>query len=335
MASEAPSTTFKDGAWHGMIEPNGPFPPEKGRYHMYIGLFCPFAHRANLIRHLKGLTEIISISVVKPYPKGDEKGWPGWKFPTSDDEYAGATVDDLFHSEYLHDVYFRDKKDYAGRYTVPLVWDTKTNQIVNNESLEILRNWNTGFDTIIPEEFRERDFYPENLRAQIDEIGKWMQDEVNTGVYKAGFASDQETYEKNVVPVFNALNKLEKILSQGKGPYLLGDVLTELDIRLYPTIIRFDTVYVQHFKCNLGTIRNDYPLLNNWLKNLYWNVKGFKESTDFRHIKENYTKSHPLINPLAITPLGPTPDVETGYEADWSKLRKGGVYDQALGLVAP
>jgi len=298
------SSTFKDGAWHGLIEPGGQFPPEKGRYHLYIGrsvffltnsqililnkgLFCPFAHRANLIRHLKGLTDIIDISIVKPYPKGDDKGWPGWKFPTADDPYERATEDKLFGSKYLHEIYFKEKKDYEGRYSVPVLWDKKANQLVNNESLEILRNFNTGFNSILPEEYKNRDYYPEELQKEIDEVGQWMQADLNIGVYKAGFAPNQEIYDRNVVPVFKALNRLEEMLSKKGGPYVLGSELTELDLRLYPTLIRFDTVYVQHFKCNLGTIRHDYPLLNEWMKNLYWNVPGFKETTDFRHIKEN------------------------------------------------
>lgn len=288
-------------------------------------MFCPFAHRANLARHLKGLTGILPISIVKPYPKGDKNGWPGWKFPKTDDEYPHATVDHLFGSEYLHDVYFKADKEYKGRYTVPVLWDKKTNTIVNNESLELLRNFQTAFNSLIPPDKASITFYPEHLQKKIDTIGEWMQRDLNTGVYKAGFADSQEAYDKNIIPVFASLNKLEKILAENGGPYILGKELTEVDMRLYPTIIRFDTVYVQHFKCNLGTIRHDYPLLNNWLKNLYWNVKGFKESTDFKHIKENYTKSHWDINPKAITPMGPFPDVEEGDVEDLSKLKPGGV----------
>ncbi|KAL3422722.1 Glutathione S-transferase omega-like 2-like protein 1 [Phlyctema vagabunda] len=324
MTSEAPGSTYKDGGWHGKIKPDGQFPPEKGRYHIE-GLFCPFAHRANLIRHLKGLTEIIEISIVRPFPKGDDKGWPGWKFPKTDDEYPGSTVDRVFGSEFLHEVYFKDKEDYEGRFSVPLVWDTKNNQIVNNESAEIIRDWNTGFNTILSDEYREKDFYPEHLRKDIDEISAWLTSDLNVGVYKAGFATDQETYEKNLRPVFEALNKLENILAENRGPFILGPQLTELDLRLYPTLIRFDTIYVQHFKCNLGIIRHDYPLLNNWLKNLYWNVPGFQETTDFKHIKEGYSSNHPLINPKSITPKGPIPAIESNYEEDWNRLKAGGV----------
>ncbi|KAK3065704.1 hypothetical protein LTS18_002498, partial [Coniosporium uncinatum] len=302
-----------DDGWHGVISPGSKiFPPEKDRYHLYIGLFCPFAHRANLVRHLKGLDEFIDISIVKPYPKDDgtKPGWPGWRFPKTDDEYPNATVDKLFGSEYLHDVYFKADPEYKGRYSVPLLWDKKTNTIVSNESAELLRWLPDAFGDMVPEDKRALDLYPEQLRSEIDEMSEWMQRDINTGVYKTGFATSQEAYDKNVIPVFGALNKVEKIIEDNGGPYVLGKQFTELDIRLYATIVRFDAVYVQHFKCNLGTIRHDYPVLNAWLRNLYHNVPGFKESTDFKHIKENYTKSHKDINPLAITPRGPYPDVE-------------------------
>lgn len=177
---------------------------------------------------------------------------------------------------------------------MPVLWDKKTNQIVCNESLEILRNLNTGFNSILEDEYKNLNFYPENLAAEIDEMGEWMQNEINTGVYKAGFAPNQETYDKNVVPLFKALNRMEEIIKKNGGPYVLGSDMTELDLRLYPTICRFDAVYVQHFKCNLGTIRHDYPVINAWLKHLYWEVKGFKESTDFKHIKENVRISYIL-----------------------------------------
>ncbi|KAF2019777.1 hypothetical protein BU24DRAFT_365475 [Aaosphaeria arxii CBS 175.79] len=323
MTSEIHKYGTGDG-WHGVIEEGGEFPPEKDRYHLYIGLFCPFAHRANLVRHIKQLTDIISLSVVKPYPKGKD-GWPGWQFPATDDEYPNATVDHLFGSKYLHEVYFKDDKDYKGRYSVPLLWDKKAGRIVNNESAELLRWLPTAFNSILPPEIAKIDLYPSSLRSEIDALTPGLQSDINSGVYKAGFATTQEGYEKGVVPLFAALNKLEALLHKNGGPYVLGSTFTELDIRVYATIIRFDTVYVQHFKTNLGTIRHDYPVLNNWLKNLYWNVKGFKESTDFKHIKENYTKSHFDINPLAITPLGPYPEVEEGYEENWSTLKAGRV----------
>lgn len=175
---------------------------------------------------------------------------------------------------------------------MPVLWDKKTKQIVCNESLEILRNLNTGFDSILDDEYKNLNFYPDNLAAEIDEMGEWIRSDINTGVYKAGFAPNQETYDKNVVPLFKALNRIEEVIQKNGGPYVLGSEMTELDLRLYPTICRFDAVYVQHFKCNLGTIRHDYPVLNAWLKHLYWEVKGFKESTDFKHIKENVRISY-------------------------------------------
>lgn len=277
-------------SWRGVVKNDSQFSPETERYHLYIGLFCPFAHRVNLVRHLKGLQSILPLSIVKPYPKGDDNGWPGWQFPSEpDDLYPGATKDHLFRSKYMHEVYFKADAEYKGRYSVPVLWDTKTGTIVNNESAEMLRWLPNAFDAILPNDGpgAELDLYPEYLRTIIDDISVWMQRDLNSGVYKAGFATTQEAYDENVPNVFAALNKLEKLIHHHAGPYVLGKELTEIDIRAYATIVRFDAVYVQHFKCNLGTIRANYPVIHEWLKNLYWNVKGFRETTDFRHIKEN------------------------------------------------
>jgi putative glutathione S-transferase len=284
-----------DDSWHGVVKSDGQFPPESDRYHLYIGLFCPFAQRVNIVRHLKGLESILKLSIVKPYPKGDDKGWPGWQFPSKpDDLYEEATEDHLFGSKYMHEVYFKADADYKGRYSVPVLWDTKTGTIVNNESAEMLRWLPTAFDAILPKDApgAELDLYPEHLRATIDEISIWMQRDLNSGVYKAGFATTQEAYDQNVPTVFAGLNKLEELIHSNGGPYVLGKDLTEIDVRAYTTVVRFDTVYVQHFKCNLGTIRANYPVIHEWLKNLYWNVKGFRETTDFRHIKENVSQLH-------------------------------------------
>jgi putative glutathione S-transferase len=220
------------------------------------------------------------MSIVRPYPKGE----PGWRF---DETYPNATPDHLFNSRFMHQVYFRDDPAYTGKYSVPLLWDKKTNRIVNNESAEMLRWLPQAFNSIDDEKTKSQDYYPQDLGTQIDEISPWLTSLICSGVYKAGFVSTQEDYEKNVVPLFAALNKLEALLHTNGGPYILGKQLTELDLLAYPTIVRFDTVYVQHFKTNLGMIRHDYPVMNNWLKNLYWSVEGFKESTDFMHIKEN------------------------------------------------
>jgi glutathionyl-hydroquinone reductase len=312
-------------SWHGKVHQDGPFPPEVGRYHLYIGLFCPFAHRVNIVRHLKGLQDILPISVVKPYPKGDEKGWPGWQFLAFDDEYPSATVDHLFGSKYLHEVYFKAEQEYKGRYSVPVLWDQKSQTIVNNESPELMRDLQTAFNHLLSPENAAVSLYPAHLRGKIDEVSEWLQRDLNSGVYKAGFAENQESYDKTVLPVFAALNRLEKMIHSNGGPYILGKELTELDVRTYASVVRFDPVYVQHFKCNLGMIRKDYPQLNNWMKRLYWSVPCFRETTDFKHIKENYTKSHGDINPRAITPMGPWPNIEEGWKDDVTKIAVGGV----------
>lgn len=327
-APELPSAWHSDpeDSFHGKITEEGPFLPESGRYHLYIGLFCPFAHRVNLMRKLKQLDRHaqIDISVVKPYPKGNDKGWPGWQFNVEgEDCYADATVDKLFGSRFLHEIYFKADEKYKGRYSVPVLWDKKLNTIVNNESAELLRDLQTCFDTLLPEPIRQLNLYPQQARAEINRHEKWIQSDLNAGVYKTGFATTQEAYSANIPAVFAALNALEKLTSRNGGPYILGKDMTELDIRAYATVVRFDTVYHQHFKCNLGEIRHCYPVLNNWLKNLYWNHEAFQDTTNFKHIKENYTKSHHDINPRSITPLGPWPDVESGYQEDWSDLPPG------------
>ena len=320
-----------EDSFHGKITSDGTFQPIKSRYHLYIGIFCPFASRANFVRKLKQLDQYagMDVSIVKPYPKGNEKGWPGWRFnhPKEEGEpggiYEGATEDKLFGSRFLHEVYFKAEKDYKGRYSVPVLWDKQLKTIVNNESHELLRDLQTAFNGLLPKEIADITLYPVELQQCVDRIADWMQSDLNTGVYKAGFAPDQETYSSKVPGPFACLNKLESIAYSNGGPYLLGKKMTELDVRAFATLIRFDTVYVQHFKCNLGTIRYNYPVLDNWLKHMYWDHEAFKSTTDFRHIKENYTKSHYDVNPKAITPLGPYPDIEKGYEGDWSKLKPG------------
>lgn len=313
-----------DDSFHGKITADGPFTPDNGRYHLYIGLFCPFAHRPNLVLHLKQINKYadIGVSIVRPYPKGTE----GWRFNVrGEPPYEDATEEPFFGARFLHELYFKADPDYKGKYSVPVLWDKKLNTIVNNESHELLRDLQTSFNTLLPSELANLSLYPEKHRASIDRIEKWMQSDLNTGVYKAGFAPDQTVYEQNLPGPFAALNKLEQLAASTGGSYLLGKEMTELDIRAYATLIRFDTVYVQHFKCNLGILRHDYPVLNNWLKNLYHNHPEFKETTNFRHIKENYTKSHVDINPKMITPVGPWPSVEGGYVEDWSKLKAGRV----------
>ncbi|KAK3071989.1 hypothetical protein LTR53_007619 [Teratosphaeriaceae sp. CCFEE 6253] len=323
--------TGPDDSFHGKITREGPFHPEPNRYHLYIGLFCPFAHRANLIRKLKQLDKYagLDISIVKAYPKddpGQPSGYPGWRFNHADEShYEGATEDKLFGSRFMHELYFRADKAYKGKYSVPVLWDKKLDTIVNNESAELLRDLQTAFNDLLPEDLANLTLYPEELREEIDTIADWMGGNLNAGVYKAGFAPDQATYDKNLPPVFAALNKLERIAKEHGGPFLLGGKMTELDVRAYATIVRFDPVYVQHFKCNLGMIRYSYPVLHNWLKGMYFNHEAYANTTDFRHIKDNYTKSHYDVNPKAITPMGPWPNMVEGYESDWSKIQVGSI----------
>ncbi|CAK7198181.1 S-glutathionyl-(chloro)hydroquinone reductase [Sporothrix eucalyptigena] len=287
-----------------------PFPAEKDRYHLYVSYACPWATRALIGRKLKGLEDIISFSVVHWH-----LGSNGWRFVTAEDtDSPGVNVvpDPLPGHEaftHLREVYMLANPNYTGRITVPVLWDKKTRTIVNNESSEILRMFGTAFDDLVAPQYKKVDLYPEALRKQIDETHEWQYDLINNGVYKSGFATKQEAYERNVVALFEALDRTEKHLSTQKGPYWFGDVMTEVDVRLFVTIIRFDPVYVQHFKCNIRDIRSGYPYIHKWMRNLYWNHPAYKDSTDFMHIKNHYTKSHTQINPFSIAPLGPVPDI--------------------------
>lgn len=317
----------KRGNWEGLLG-SEKFPVEKDRYHLYVAYFCPFAHRVLLTRQLKQLQESLPVDIVKPYPKAGG----GWRFPKADGEYPGSTTDSLFHSAFLHEVYRRDSPEYDGPFSVPMLWDKRTGRIVNNESADIMRQLNTAFNDHLPLDSPQRkfNFYPEDLRPQIDEANSWIVPNLNQGVYKTGFANDQETYDENVEIVFETLQRVSDVIaSHPRTPFFLGKRLTELDIKLYATLIRFDTIYVQHFKCNLGTIRHDFPVINRYLKFLYWKVKGFKETTNFKHIKENYSKSHADINPKAITPRGPRPDIEAWTEEDeiWQSSLEAGCDD--------
>ncbi|CAI4988489.1 BBT_HP_G0156120.mRNA.1.CDS.1 [Saccharomyces cerevisiae] len=227
----------------------------------------------------------------------------------------------------LSDFYFKTKPDYKGRFTVPVLCDLETCTIVNNESSDIIRIMNSAaFDEFVGEEYRQVRLVPRSLEAQITEFNSWVYDKINNGVYKAGFAECAEVYEREVTSLFQYLDKLENLLDKkytdleaeyGKNNkdkildryFAIGDTLTEADVRLYPTIVRFDVVYHQHFKCNLATIRDDYSRIHTWLKNIYWRHEAFQRTTDFTHIKLGYTRSQPRVNPIGITPLGPKPDI--------------------------
>lgn len=269
-----------------------------------------------MARALKGLTPLISVSVVHWHM--DDRGW---RFPTAEelesvqegDESVG-TKDQLYGLSRIRDLYFKADSEYSGRFTVPVLWDKKLQTIVNNESSEILRMLGTEFDSIVDSTHAGLNLYPSELQSQIDELNAWIYDNINNGVYKAGFATTQEVYEKEAHNVFAHLDKVEKILEENqekdpKSKFLVGDLLTEADVRLYTTLIRFDPVYHQHFKCNWKMVRFDYPKIHDWLRVLFWKIPGFKETTNFEHIKKHYTKSHPGINPPGITPIGPEKDI--------------------------
>jgi putative glutathione S-transferase len=271
---------------------SGGFKAEAGRYHLYVSLACPWAHRTLIMRALKGLEDTISVSVVNWLMR--EHGWTFADGP-------GVVADAINHAQYLHQVYTTADPRYSGRVTVPVLWDKARRTIVNNESAEIIRMLNTAFDGIGA---RPGDYYPEPLRGEIDAINARVYDTLNNGVYKAGFATTQGAYEEAIGPSFATLDWLEQRLAASR--FLLGDVLTEADIRLFTTLIRFDAVYVGHFKCNIRRIA-DYPHLAAYLRDLYqW--PGIAATVNFDHIKRHYYESHRTINPTGIVPVGPLQD---------------------------
>lgn len=289
-------------------KPGAEFPAEKDRYHLYVSYACPWAHRTLIVRKLKGLEDIIPFTSVH-WHMGDK----GWRFANSDDNVPGENVTpDPLHPDFTHlrHIYYEQNPDYEGRFTVPTLYDKKQNRIVNNESSEIIRMFYHAFDDLLDEKYKNVDPLPTHLQKDIDELNEWVYNDVNNGVYKSGFATSEEAYTKNVVQLFKSLDRLEEHLSQSSTPYLLSAPnVTEADIRLYTTIVRFDAVYVQHFKTNIRDIRSGYPYLHKWLRHLYWDIPAFKDTTQFEHIKKHYTRSHGQINPFAITPVGPVPDI--------------------------
>ncbi|EJD40626.1 glutathione S-transferase [Auricularia subglabra TFB-10046 SS5] len=276
---------------------------QSGRYHLYVSYACPWATRALIVRKLKGLDAHIGVTVVSP--RMGEHGWP----LGDADPFPGADRDPHEGAQHIKDLYLKAAPDYSGRFTVPVLWDTQHRTIVNNESSEIIRILNTAFNALLPPAHAALDLYPEHLRAEIDALNEWVYSDVNNGVYRSGFAATQDAYEAAVTKLFAALDRLEGILAGGKK-YLVGDLLTEADVRLFVTLIRFDPVYVGHFKCNLRTIRDGYPELNRWMKTLYWTEDAFKSTANFAHIKTHYYWSHPHINPTRVVPVGPVPDIQ-------------------------
>jgi putative glutathione S-transferase len=276
----------------------GGFRAEAGRYHLYVSLACPWAHRALIVRALKGLHEMVSVSVVH---------WlmldHGWTFA----EGTGSVPDTVNGASFLHEIYTAADPDFTGRVTVPVLWDKQEKTIVNNESSEIIRMLNSAFDDLGA---TPGDYYPAPLRQQIDEINARVYDTLNNGVYKSGFATTQSAYEEAVKPLFETLAWLEERLSTQR--FLVGETFTEADIRLFTTLIRFDAVYVGHFKCNLHRIA-DYPNLSAYTRDIY-QLPGVAATVDFDHIKRHYYESHRGVNPTGIVPSGPALDFSTPHD---------------------
>ena len=278
---------------------NAGFKAEPGRYHLYVSLACPWAHRTLIFRTLKGLEEMIDVSVVSPLML--EHGW------TFRDDFPGVVPDPIHDAEFAHQIYTAADPDYTGRVTVPILWDKKTGTIVSNESAEIIRMFNSAFDKVGA---KPGDYYPAPLRREIDTVNQRVYDTVNNGVYKAGFATSQDAYEEAVSILFESLDWLEDRLSRQR--YLVGDRITEADWRLFTTLVRFDPVYVGHFKCNIRRIA-DYPNLFSYVRELF-QIPGIADTVNLAHIKNHYYRSHAGINPTGIVPVGPELDLGAPHD---------------------
>ncbi|KAM6551538.1 hypothetical protein CsatB_001346 [Cannabis sativa] len=290
-------------------DPNSEFPVESGRYHLYISYACPWASRCLAYLNIKGLDKVISFTSVNPIwertKESDEH--MGWVFPDTDAELPGAGPDPLNGAKSIRDLYELASTNYSGKYTVPVLWDKKLKTVVNNESSDIIRMFNSEFNAIA--ENPDMDLYPPQLRAKINETNEWIYEAINNGVYKCGFARKQEPYDEAVTKLYQALDKCEEILD--KQRYICGNTLTEADIRLFVTLIRFDEVYAVHFKCNKKLLR-EYPNLFNYTKDIY-QVPGMSSTVNMEHIKRHYYGSHPTINPFGIIPSGPNIDYSSPH----------------------
>jgi len=276
------------------------YPAEDGRYHLYVSLACPWAHRTIIVRMLKRLESVIGVTVVDPIR--DELGWAFRNGP-------GHSEDSINGFQYLSEAYKASDKNFNDRVTVPVLWDKKRDRIVNNSEVDIVRMLNKEFDAFTDSNL---DLYPERLRPEIDQVNDLVYPNVNNGVYRAGFATTQKAYENAVQRLFKALDTLEELLS--KQRYLVGDQLTEADWRLFPTLVRFDAVYHGHFKCNIRRII-DYPNLYGYLRDLYQHDR-IAETVNFDHIKRHYYSTHTDINPTQIVPLGPKMDLQSSHDRE-------------------
>ena len=271
---------------------DGGFKAEPGRYHLYISYACPLASRVLMMRTLKGLEDMISISIVHPHMLEH-----GWTFH----DYPGVIKDPVINADYMYEIYTHVDSNYSGRVTVPVLYDLKQDTIVNNESSDIIRMLTRAFDDLGA---KEGDYYPEELRSEIDKMNDFVYPNINNGVYKTGFATEQSVYEEEVHHVFDALDKLEAHLEHHN--YLVNDQFTEADIRLFTTLVRFDKVYFGHFKCNIRQLV-DYPNLWEYTRRIY-HIPGIKETVNFDHIQQHYYYSHKTINPNGIVQVGPDLD---------------------------
>lgn len=292
-----------DAAFRGWVrgDGEGDFPAAAGRYHLYVSLACPWAHRTLILRSLKGLGDVVLVSVVEPV-MGDE----GWRF-------SAALPDDVNGFDHLHQAYTASQAEYAGRVTVPVLWDKATRRIVSNESADIVRMLNSEFSRFTA---NAADYYPAYMRQEIDALNADIYANVNNGVYRCGFASSQEAYEQAFDRLFAALDRLEARIAASR--YLTGDRITEADWRLFTTLVRFDAVYHGHFKCNRQRLV-EYPNLWGYTRDLY-HVPGVAETVDLDHIKRHYYMSHPHINPSRIVPAGPAIDFAAPHDRDRLRL---------------
>lgn len=279
-----------EAQFRNLIKANSNFTPDSGRYHLYISLACPWAHRTLIYRSLKDLESHISYSVVNPYML--ENGW------TFEESFPGTTSDHLFSQDFLYQIYLKADPKYSGRVTVPVLWDKKNQTIVSNESSEIIRIFNKSFNILTGNQL---DFYPKEFQKKIDDINNFTYHNINNGVYKVGFATKQEVYEEELDKLFQSLDQIEEMLNH--NIYLLTNEILECDLRLFPTLLRFDPVYVGHFKCNKKRII-DYPNISRYLQKLR-SHPNIQPTINIDHIKTHYYGSHPTINPNGIIPVGP------------------------------